>query len=352
MFDFYHYIYIYLHEVRYIKAQKKLWKDVILTKEQEKELQAVFGKKTSNKWHRLYQSYTGEFNKDYFPEILFSTKLEPILCPRGICEVLQDKGLIGVLYHSVPELRLPKTVIVNCSGIFYDGNRNIINKETAADLVYEWSKRKRFVIKPTVGTHSGAGVVIGKQDAYNSSEEILTLFHGYKKNFIVQEYIINSKELRALYDNSLNTIRIMTYILEDKLYHAPLILRIGKGGNEVDNVGIGGLFVGLSDDGYLKKEAFTRKGEGYCVHPDSRIRFEGYPITGIDKIIECAFACHKKTPHTKFISWDFTFDENNVPVLIEANLLGHSSWLPQAASGVSTFGSNTNKMLDKIRVRS
>lgn len=344
----YHFCCIWQHEMHSIRAKRHLWEKIRLTRQQQRKIEAFFGRKMNLRWHRLYQSYTGTFNKAYFPEVLFSTRLEPILCPQNVCSVLQDKGLVDILYGSIPGLRLPKTIAVNCSGIYYDGERRIIDRENAIMLTEQWSLHNRFVIKPTVNTHSGNGVFVSVEGESYGQEKLQALFQGYRQNFIIQEYIENCQELKGLYSKSLNTIRIMTYILDGGMYHASPIMRLGKGGNVVDNVDMGGLFIGMNEDGYLNKEAYMEFGGRFTHHPDSGVRFEGYYIPNIRQLIEYAYLCHRRTPHTRFISWDFTLDENRTPVLIEANMLGHTSWFPQAASGVSLFGDNTKKMLDLI----
>lgn len=344
----YYYLYTYLHEKNNIKAKRVIWNSIQLTKDQNKQIKAIYKNNISNKWHRLYQSYTGEFDQNYFPEILFSCKLEPVLCPRGICKVLEDKGLLDILYGNVSGLRLPRTIITNCSGVFYDGNRNIISIADAIDLVEQWQWNKGFVIKPTLGTNSGKNVTIIKPGRYVSTEKLKHIFMEYKQNYVVQEHITNSEALSSLYSNSLNTIRVITYILEDKLYNAPLTIRMGRSGNEVDNIHAGGIFVGLSEEGYLKSQAYSEYGDRYTAHPDSQIRFADCFIPNVALILECAYACHMNTPHVKCISWDFTLDEEDNPVLIEANMYGHSVWLPQMANGKSLFADNTGKMLNLI----
>jgi hypothetical protein len=342
------YIYTYRFETAAIVSKKNLWKKIKLTKDQELDIRSVYGSRIDSRWHRLYQSYTGIFNKDYFPEILFSTKLEPMFCPRNVCRVLQDKSLVEILYASVPGLKFPKTVVVNCSGIYYDTNRNIVNKEMAVSYAEYWCRKADFIIKPTKDTKEGQNVIKFIRDPEQSDRDRITeLFDRYKKDFIVQECVINHDALRALYEGSLNTLRIMTYILDDMLYHTRLILRISRNGSVTDDE----LYVGVSDEGYLRKEAFTFEGERYLAHPDTKVIFESYYIPNISKLIDYAYECHKKTPHNRFISWDFTLDKNANPVLIEANMLGHSSWFPQVVCGESTFGDNTKRMLELIGIR-
>ena len=182
----YRYLHIYRSEKAALASKRELWKQVRLTAEQQREIKSVYGNRVSNKWHRLYQAYNGIFNKDYLPEILFATKLEPILCPRNICKVLQDKSLVEIMYGTVPNLKFPKTVIINCSGIFYDGNRNIINRDIALTYVEHWSKSADFIIKPTTDTKEGKNFLKMKKEFTINRERIEELFDIYKKNFVVQ----------------------------------------------------------------------------------------------------------------------------------------------------------------------
>lgn len=343
-------------EYKYIWRYKKLWERVNLSKKQinliQRNFKKYYGKSYSTMWHRFYQSYTGKFDKNYFPEILFSTKLEPLLNPRSISLALEDKNLLEPLYRSVRGLRIPKTLIGNSYGTFYSNigsRRKNINKKEACNLI---SNTDYVVIKPTIGTHSGNGIMICKfvngidEFTKRSCKDIL---ESYKVNFIVQEHIINCKELNALYGESLNTIRVITYILDNNLYYLPLALRLGCDGNKVDNIGAGGLFIGISPDGYLKPYAFAEIGTKYSHHPNSKVAFRDYFIPNIPKVLEMAYFCHLNTPQVKMVSWDFTIDEDFNVVLIETNMLGQSLGFPQMANGESAFGINTGRMLKLIR---
>ncbi len=344
-YNVYHYIQIVRCEKASLASKRKQWKKIRLTPEQKGEIKAVYGRRIGCKWHRLYQSYTGIYNKYYFPEILFSSRLETKLCPRRICKSLQDKSLVEILYATVPGLKFPKTIIVNSSGLYYDTERNIISKEEAVAAVLSWCKENAFIIKPTVGSMAG-DKFMKFESASVDREDILELFRSYGKNFIIQECMRNHESIRALYDKSYNTFRIMTYILNDKLYHAPLILRIGRFGKVTDDE----IYIGVSEDGVLADTAISYEGERYLAHPDTNIRFAGIHIPGVRQLVECAYACHRKTPHTKFISWDFSLNEEGAPILIEANMLGHSVWFPQIVYGVGIFGENTRQALELIGI--
>ena len=172
-----------------IYNKRNIYKNTQLDKAQIVEIEEFwkknYGKRILTKWHRLYQSYTGNFNVEYFPEILFSTKLEPLLNPRNVCKVLSDKSLLDILYRKEEEVSLPETYIVNCSGIFYDKERNVIDKKRAIELISDIGK---CVLKVTVGESSGKGVLMcnfknGKD--IDSGEEIEKIFYRYSQNYII-----------------------------------------------------------------------------------------------------------------------------------------------------------------------
>lgn len=340
------------NEIKNIKRKENLVDKIRLSELEEKEITEYFkinyGKKYSSKWHRLYQSYTGIYDKKYYPEILFSTKLEQKLNNRDIAKIIEDKSLVELLYKDIDDLYFPETLVLNCSGIWYDKNRNIITREKAISLLKNSGKK---LWKKTVESSSGRSITITNiKDSFDSNTKLTLeeLINKYEENFIIQECIENCEAISKLYNESLNTFRIITYIVEGKIYHVPLVLRLGRNGKKVDNIHAGGIFIGLSDDGILKDKAFTEMQEIFESHPDSRVKFKNYKIPNVSKMIELAYKCHGRTPHMKIISWDFAIDKADRIMLIELNIIGQSIWFPQMANGISAFGDNTEYMLNLI----
>jgi len=343
----------YRYEMANIKKKTKLVENVKLSAQQENEIKTFYlenyGKKISTKWHRLYQSYTGKYDKNYFPEIIFSTELEPLLSDREISKQLTDKALVELLYNGIEGLYIPKTDVLNCSGVWYDSNRNIITQDKAFQILKNCGRK---VIKKTVDSSSGRDVmIINVKDAHDiknnlSLEEIIDKF---QENFIIQEVIENSKDISVIYPTSLNTFRVMTYVVDGKIYHMPITMRIGKDNKEVDNIHAGGIFINISDNGILAETAFTEYQEIFKEHPNTKFKFKGHKINGVKEMLKIAYICHGRTPHLKLISWDFTIDKSNQITLIEVNLNGQSIWFPQMASGKAAFGENTKYMLNLLK---
>lgn len=208
------------------------------------------------------------------------------------------------------------------------------------------------IIKPTVDSSSGESVLKAKIINGIDSDKVLSIkdiFAKYKDNFIIQECVEQSGYLSRLCDKSLNTFRVITYICEGKVYHAPLSLRMGTGTAFVDNIHAGGICIGITKDFRFRKYAFSEMGDKYETHPYSNITFEGYDISPLKNVIEVAHRLHGFIPMLKMISWDWSLDENDMPVLIEMNISGQSVWFPQMVNGESFFGENTEYFANMIK---
>lgn len=349
----------YLMEWFAVLKKRNLYKNIKWTKDEKKAFNdywvSAYGRRISPRWHKLYQSINGVFNIEYFPDILFSTNLELKLNPFLLCEQLQVKAFPELLFGNTYRdnqfvVRTPTTYALGYGDCVYDSNRRVTNLVELASTLKDLGP---CIIKPVKDSSSGRGFknlnFVSGIDI-NTGKTIKAIFEDYSGNFILQEKLHNCEAVKLLYSNALNTIRIITYICDGRVYHCPLSMRIGSGGGEVDNIHAGGIVIGLSDEGVLKERAFKL---GYCnsnvtyaAHPDSGIAFKGYQIPNINRVITAAHQMHGRLPGVGIISWDFILDENEYPVIIETNLLGQSVWFTQVVNGCSMFGINTGKMIE------
>lgn len=322
-------------EIEKIEKKKPLWYLVTLDGVQSNEISKKWG--TDDRWHRYYQYFTGNYDIDYYPEILFSTELEPLINERQVALAYSDKSMLPTMFGDV--VYLPKTILRKSYGRYFDGDGSPLLKSEAFRKVKDYLKGgNKVIIKPSVDTCSGQGVNV------ISSADELKEENYYKDNYIVQELVENQSDIKALNPSSLNTMRVMTYICENKIFCAPILLRMGCGTSHLDNAHAGGIFVAVNNDGTLGREAYSEYGEKHTKHPYTQIQFEGYQINGVDKVINCAIACHRKFPMLGMISWDLTINANGDVTLIEANMFGQSIWLAQIAHGRGVFEQNTEKM--------
>ena len=325
-----------------IEEWKPYWEQVKLTDDQIRQIEAIYGKGADVRWHRYYQYFTGVFDPAYMSKGIFDCILEGKMNPRDIALEMCDKSRIPVIYGNIPGLYIPETVICNASGIYCDGTGMVLSRDAALQRVKDYlEEHEAAIVKPIRGTYGGEGVMLLKKATFTELP--------HERDFIVQERIINQDDLRALNPGSLNTMRVMTYICDNQYWCAPITLRMGLGDCVVDNGSAGGICVSVGEDGMLFPMAFTMPAEKFDVHPHTKVRFEGYRIKNVDKVIAAAIECHKRTKHMVMASWDITINREGIPTLIEANLTGQTVAPPQFAAGKSLFGANTSKMLEYLK---
>lgn len=344
---------IYKAEMRNINKKEFLWSRIELSNEEENCIKTywkeISGQDISTKWHRLYQSYMGKFNIAYFPEILYSTKLEKKLSSPKYYGILSDKGFLNTIFPGDQYYRNPVTYIWNCDSVYTDSNKNIVPESAVFSIMKNIGNA---VIKPTRDTSSGEGVRI--LDIHNgidnrTGDRIEDIIKEYRCNYIVQECVIQSEVLSKIYAKSLNTFRVITFITPDGIHHAPIGMRMGRGNAEIDNIHAGGLTIGINKEYQLREFAFSEMGDKYLKHPDTGILFKGYSIEALKNIVAQAERLHGSMPQIKMISWDWSLDINNVPVLIEINISGQSVWFPQMLNGEGVFGEYTEYFASLIK---
>ena len=159
--DGYYFWIIRKAEYKKIKDRRYCWQQVHLTEEQTKEIKKIYGSKMDTRWHRYFQYFTGTFNAQYLPDTVFALEMECKLNPRKIARELEDKARLPILYESVPELIIPRTIILNATGIFYDGDHRVVSKEKAEQIVTDYLREHGEAIqKPTRDTGGGDGIVM------------------------------------------------------------------------------------------------------------------------------------------------------------------------------------------------
>ncbi len=332
--------------------RQKILSNYELTESQKAEIDALFegnyGEKVPYDWHRYFASYTGNFDAKFIPELLYIPVIEKKFNDRKFVPAFSDKNLLPLLVGGVENVKAPKIYLSCVKGVLRDENMKLVDKEQAIKVL----ENLTCFGKPTVDSNSGRMCAVYKfenrvdTNSGRSAEEILDAMGD---NFCFQELVKNCDSVRNLHENSLNTFRITTYLWRGKVWHFPVIMRIGQGKSVLDNAHQGGMFIGLSDDGVMNECAFTEFQDRYFRHPDSGIEFKGYEVPELKMALDAVETVHGRIPQLGMISWDAVVNDRGEVVIIEMNVLGQSVWLPQMAHGVGAFGENTADILAWVR---
>lgn len=262
---------------------------------------------------RLYKMKNG-FDPYYISVGYHSIIINKQLNPRNQICSFENKALADIY---LPEIPFPQTYIRCINNILYDKEMNMISFENAVQFL---KKKERFVIKPALNTVQGRGVKkIDLQQVDNISKEwFKELFSKATKNFIIQEIALQHPDVARLNPTSLNCCRITSIYVGGKYTNA-VMLKIGKKGAVVDNWN-SSYVVGISKDGLLNNIGWDNSFN-QVTKTDNGIQFGGIKYPCYDSLVSSVEHYHKKYfPQCAVIGWDAFIDDNNRPIVIEANL--------------------------------
>ncbi len=152
---------------------------------------------------------------------------------------------------------------------------------------------------------------------------------------IVDEFIVQHPDMSSLYPDSVNTVRMITFLGEDGTVHLlAAVLRIGNG-DVIDNFASGGMFTMLDDDGVALYPGVDKKSNVYREHPVTGTPIVGFRVPMYDQVRELTEKLARRTPEAPYVGWDLAITPDG-PVVIEGN---HNSSVFQpkpSASGVRT----------------
>lgn len=329
--------------------RKKIYTSVILTNEQKQEIDKLYinnyGKKIPYTWHRHFTAFTGKFDSRYFPELLYIPEFEHYMNQKkSYIHVYSDKNVLPKIANSVG-VKMPITIVGAAEGIYFNKKYEEITRD---EIIVLLANQGEVFCKPTIDSSSGNGCFIANFESgidLISKRKVEDILTSLGENFVIQERLKCHKTITNIYSKSVNTFRIMTYRWNDKYFHVPIIMRIGQGGNYLDNAHAGGIFVAVDDDGKMHNQAFTEFKTIYTEHPDTGIKFKDCKIELLPNVIIKAKKMHAAMSQVGVINWDFTIDDVGEPVLLEANMRAGSIWLFQIAHGCGAFGENTDDIL-------
>ncbi|HHU22015.1 MAG TPA: hexapeptide transferase [Clostridiales bacterium] len=294
-----------------------------------------YGIKPKKMWYDLYCFKDEKYDPRYIPEDIYWQKIYPAFNKPSFRHAYTDKCFYKQLFPYLKQLR---TIIKNSNNCFFDGYGNIISFAQAKFLL---ESEDRFVIKPAI--YSGEGVDIFFYEKGTDNINFEDLLKSYGTEYIVQEVVSQHEVLASIHKESINTIRVISFLFQGEVHISSAILRMGVGGSRLDNVSAGGLACPIFPDGRLAMEAINRRSQWTTSHPGGTI-FADIIVPSYDRVLESVRRAHRDIPHFRIIGWDFCIDQDGDPVLIEYN---GAPAMNQVSCG-PLFGDLTESVLNAI----
>ena len=298
-----------------------------------------YGVKPDKYWYDLFCRELDHYEPRYIPDTIWYNDILPYFNYIAINKAYRDKGMYSRILQGVKK---PETVVKNIAGYYFDGDgERPISREEAVSLC---EKEEHLIFKPSVNSGSGRSITFFDRDL-PGSEKIEDIFGRFKYNFVVQRLVKQHPDLAAINEQSLNTIRVMSFYFKGEVRILSTILRMGGVGARVDNISAGGISCVIRPDGRLAEKAVTRKSEWTDEHP-SGIKFRDITVPSFDRIIDTVKRLHPTLPYFGIIGWDYAVDESGDPVFIEFNTMPE----PNQISCGPTFGDLTDEVLKDVYI--
>lgn len=295
-----------------------------------------------------YWLYDISTKKEHFlPDTVFYHRILPKI--NKYTFLLDDKIIFDSIArsHNIP---LPVLIFTYKKWYIYSSRGLISNKEEFASLLETLSYEK-VILKHSNYAHWGEWIHIFSKDTktwkyYNDDLGYLdlNLLKQSKNDWILQEFCENQDDIKQIYDNALNTFRILTYFNDKEVLILWTILKFWVWSNKTDNAWSWWIYCSVDDAWKLWKVAFNQNLELFDKHPDSWISFEKIKINNFKQVISTAKKASYVFPDTKIIWWDIALTTNG-PIVIEGN---SSPWLAIIQRPLRWILKNPNFLLSKL----
>jgi hypothetical protein len=194
-------------------------------------------------------------------------------------------------------------------------------KKDAERLEAFLKRHKNAIVKP-ISSACGQGIMLLNGKSNIGASELVTRFcTGLSGGGIIEELIVQDEYMMALHPQSVNTVRIATIRMENRVVIFHPFFRVGRGESVVDNAGAGGIICAVDDKTGTVIAAKDEKGHKYELHPDTQLPLIGFKLPEWQDAIDLAKELAMIVPSNRYTGWDLAHT-NSGWVLVEGNARG------------------------------
>lgn len=187
---------------------------------------------------------------------------------------------------------------------------------TEEEFIKFCKKHEKICAKP-VDQSCGEGIIFVKTDKNTDFKKLYKQLK-INKQYLIEEYIKQHKDLNKLYPGSVNSVRVISFLGDDEEVHIiRIVMKFGTMG-EIDNHVAGGMYTFVDENGVVLYPAADDFGNAYEKHPVTGVNIVGFKIPHYEKIIDLIKKASKVVPQVRYVGWDVAIGEDG-PMIIEGN---------------------------------
>ena len=203
--------------------------------------------------------------------------------------------------------------------------------EPSFDGIFKLLRQEKLLaLKPSAGTHGdgfyrmeyadGKYLINGKE---MTEDDIVGMISGFKSVYVITEYLFMHHELKKIYPNAVNTIRVA--VVNQSAYEPKIMqtyMRIGSSKSGfTDNVGYGGICAKIDTATgryYCPEQLRDHKFTPCPKHPDTGVEIEGI-VPNWDYMCEGVLNICRFMPELEYLGFDIAITDDGFKI-IEINI--------------------------------
>jgi len=282
----------------------------------------TFGSTSYWPWLALYTEMRGEFMEGWIPDDVYRFEILPKLNTEKFRVLSGAKTFDHKLFSGITISPL----LTRLRGEYIDRSGKVLDDNQVRE--YLSGLDREIVIKPDNGSQ-GDGILF--LHSKNIDMDALPA----EPDLVFQEVVRQHKSLSEVYPHSVNTFRVLTQIEKGGEVHVRfVVLKFGIGGNRVDNISKGGVWISVKLNGEVSSSAYDEFGlKTGAHHPDTGYRFKDLKIPFVEDIISLCKEAHKSFPYVGLVGWDVYVNESGKPFIVEWNTNNPWFWDIEAQFG-------------------
>lgn len=216
----------------------------------------------------------------------------------------------------------------------YLGRAWIDVREADAVALESFVRKHKKVMAKVTDSLAGYGVEKLESDRI----EDYTALHAQlleKRQFLVEEFLLQHPEMSRLAPPSVNTLRVVSYFDGEKVHLLAHVLKMGNGITDMDNFGQGGMYTVIDEHGHTHYAAFDKVGHKFSIHPVTGVDITNFQVPMFEKVIEVVDSAARVFPQVPYVGWDIAITPTG-PAIIEGNYNTGVFQMKPSLTGVKT----------------
>ncbi len=197
--------------------------------------------------------------------------------------------------------------------------RKTLNGETVTEEELAEFLRGQEAIFAKIN-HGDCGRGVEKLYVKDFDSPAAMLAYIQEHGLVVLEHVLPQHEdMARLHPSSVNTMRILTDLVDGQVHIAYITVKMGRGGGVCDNSGQGGILCRVDpQSGKIISPATDDYFNVYEKHPDTGIVLQGYQLPMVDRAVAMAKEAALVFPQVGHVGWDMAITPTG-PAIIEGN---------------------------------